>query len=57
MFRWLIERIAAWRTRLEQRRGLAAVDYHTLDDVGLNRGAVIAAKLGDDVFLTRRTDD
>ena len=57
MFRWLIERIAAWRTRLEQRRGLAAVDYHTLDDVGLGRGAVIAAKLGDDVFLTRRTDD
>lgn len=57
MFRWLIERYAAWRARLEQRRALAAVDCHTLEDVGLSPGSVIAAKLGDDVFIARRTDD
>jgi uncharacterized protein YjiS (DUF1127 family) len=57
MIGWLIERFAAWRARLEQRRALAAVDCHTLEDVGLNPGSVIAAKLGDDLFMPRRTDD
>ncbi|MGD9537785.1 MAG: DUF1127 domain-containing protein [Alphaproteobacteria bacterium] len=56
MFHWLIGRAAAWRARREQRRALAAVDCHTLQDVGLNHVTVMAALLGG-TLLTRHSED